>query len=162
MKSKNINHIIQPKPDRDMKAFPILKKYASSFFKTEPQPITDELLNNLKKNMGVYFFQNMFTKGIDYVGTATGKSGIKGRVKTQHLSASYKKSVFRIKLKTERGIFSEKDSVNYIKENYAIGIIYMREHKSTIKAFEQVLIFEHLPKFKSSKLSILKERNSRF
>lgn len=132
-----------------MKAFPILKKYSSLFFKAEPQAITDELLKNLKKDFGVYFFQNILTKKIDYVGTATGKSGIKGRVKTQHLSASYKKSVFRIKLMTEKEILSERDSVHFIKENYTIGIIYMREHKSIIKAFEQVLIFEHLPKFNS-------------
>ncbi|MFH2060734.1 MAG: hypothetical protein ABIJ59_17800 [Pseudomonadota bacterium] len=132
-----------------MKAFPILKKYSSLFIKTEPQAITEELLNKLKKDFGLYYFQNTLTKKIDYVGTSTGKSGIKGRVKNQHLSAGYKKSVFRIKLMTEKKILSEKDSVYFIKENYAIGIIYMPEHKSIIKALEQVLIFEYLPKFNS-------------
>jgi hypothetical protein len=132
-----------------MKAFPKLKKYALLFPQTKFQKITKQLLDELKTEYGVYFFQNGQTEKIDYIGTATGQSGIKGRVKNQHLYENYKKSVFRKKLSNENQTSTQKESVDFIKKYYTIGIIYMPEHPSIIKAFEQVLIFEKLPKYNS-------------
>jgi hypothetical protein len=124
-----------------MESIKLIKKYINKLNATEPSIIREQLKSELPIEHGVYMFMRKRSKHIDYVGTATGKNGLKQRVK-QHLSPSYDKSVFRIKLSEDKSIPSLTEQVEHLKRHYLLLFIPIIEHKSIIMAIEQVLIFE--------------------
>ena len=132
-----------------MKSLPILKKYSVKASKLEFQPITDELLQGITNDIGIYIFKNKRSKKIDYVGTATGQKGLKQRVKNQHLNPKYIKSVFRVKVANAKNKDIKDECVTFIKRNYKLALLPIQEHVSVIMALEQVLIYEYLPKYNS-------------
>ena len=132
-----------------MKSLPLLKKYSVRATKLEFESINDEMLKNITSDIGIYMFKNKRNNKIDYIGTATGQKGLKQRVKNQHLNQNYIKSVFRVKVSTEKKKDIKEESVTFIKRNYKLAILPIPEHVSVIMALEQVLIYEHMSKYNS-------------
>ena len=129
-----------------MKTLDMIHKFIALYGQIEYIEIIHTQLSNIPKSKGLYFFKNRTTGHIDYVGTATGKKGLYQRIKTQHLRKSYNESVFRKKIEEKNEI---QNSVDYITQNYLLGILIVEEHTSIIKALEQILILETSSKFNS-------------
>jgi hypothetical protein len=132
-----------------MKSISKIRKYAGKAALLEGELITDEVLSELPTGWGIYVFRNRRTKRIDYVGTATGKNGLRQRIRNQHLRRNYLKSVFRIKLGNTLKVAKGEDVTDKIVRNYLLGFLLVPEHVSLIKALEQILIYEYSPKFNS-------------
>jgi hypothetical protein len=134
---------------RIMKSILLLKKHAAPVAKIEFSVISDKRLAELPCDRGIYLFKNRNTAKIDYIGTATGRKGLKQRIAKQHLNVNYVQSVFRIKVAKARRLSSEKKTVDFIKRNYSLGFLTIPEHVSIVKALEQLLIFEYSSKYNS-------------
>lgn len=132
-----------------MKALSQLKKYSVKTKELDFYPITDEYMDKIPNDIGIYIFKNKRNGKIDYVGTATGKKGLRQRVKNQHLNPKYIKSVFRLKIANDKNKDKKDESANFIKSNYKLALLPVLEHVSVIMALEQVLIYEYLPKYNS-------------
>lgn len=132
-----------------MKTLSLLKKYIDKISKTNYQTITGEVLNNIPKDIGIYFFRNKKSNKVEYVGTATGQKGLRQRVRNQHLNPNYIKSVFRNKVSADKRKHIKEECVDFIKNNYRIAMLPIPEHISIIKALEQIYIYEYLPKYNS-------------
>ena len=132
-----------------MKALSQLKRYSVIAKGLDFYPITDKYMDTIPNDIGIYIFKNKRNGKIDYVGTATGKKGLKQRVKNQHLNPKYIKSVFRLKIANDKNKDEKDETANFIKNNYKLALLPMLEHVSVIMALEQVLIYEYLPKYNS-------------
>jgi len=124
-----------------MESLKLIRKYVKRIDSIDPCPICEEMKSKLTTECGVYMFIRKRSRKVDYVGTATGANGLKQRIK-QHLSISYDKSVFRIKLGKDKMLNSLDDQVRHLEKHYLISYIPVKEHKSIIMAIEQVLIYE--------------------
>lgn len=149
----------------EMKSLQLIQEYAEKISDIEFKDISSSELDGIEKIIGIYFFKNIDTGNVDYVGTATGKKGLFQRVRNQHLNPKYLESVFRVKLSDELGLHFGDESVRHIRENYRIGILYIKEHISIIMALEQIFIYELQPKFNSeivkhNKANATDEKNS--
>jgi hypothetical protein len=132
-----------------MKSISILTKYADKVSDLDWIDPAGDPGALLPKEWGLYLFKNKLTGCIDYIGSATGSKGLYQRLRNQHLQPKYKKSVFRLKLEKELVDDVPDCSATYIRQRYLIAVLLVPEHISIIKALEQILIYEHLPKFNS-------------
>jgi hypothetical protein len=137
-----------------MKSLSKLKTYSSKASNLEFNSITNTTLDELPMRIGIYLFRHKTSGKTDYVGTATGKKGLKQRIRNQHLNPNYVKSVFRIKVANERGKDIRSESVNYVRQNYELALLVVEDHISLIMALEQIMIYEYSPKYNSETIKM--------
>jgi hypothetical protein len=98
------------------------------------------------KEPGIYLWRSREDERIVYVGVGNGNNGLSGRIKGNHLSPGYKKSVLRIKVSKEYSLNIGLECIKFISENFRIGFLpYPNKHVS--EAAEKLLIAAFRPKY---------------
>lgn len=121
---------------------------SNELLKLEAVKVKDIKNITIPKRHGVYLFCDNIKDVPCYVGSATGKMGLYGRIYKNHLQASYQKSVFRKALIALYNLEAKEGSVNYIRENYNLRWIECSEIPIlTICAIESLVIATLRPSF---------------
>ena len=102
---------------------------------------------DLPLERGIYLWVKI--KGqVEYVGVALGRSGLRQRIGSQHLRASYTQSVFRVKVAEEFDLDLRQESVDHIRSNYRLGYLVCDDADgSMVKLAESLLVTSLRPKY---------------
>ena len=108
-------------------------------------------ISRIPNDPGIYIWLSKDTGHIVYVGVALGRRGLSQRIASQHLRASYRKSVFRIKIAEDFGVGLGEESVDFIRKSFLLSYLPCpKVNAVTLRIAELLLIAVHQPKYNSA------------
>jgi hypothetical protein len=148
-------------------AHDMLSVFINGLINKVPFDAADDLRKTIPKEIGAYTWSTKRNSKLMYVGIATGRNGLYGRIIKQHLNPSYlltdqdkwrekdefqiahysflngkpaiDKSAFRKNLGREHNLQPGEETVNYIKSNFCLRFIVVPSRESA-RAIEKEII----------------------
>jgi len=129
----------------------LARKVAKGLLAETPVRGSDIARPDVPREHGVYIWRRAKTGRPAYVGSATGKKGLYGRIIEQHLRPSYTKSSFRNAVRADvapnKPLDERENSVKFVGRNFTLAWYECPDDSRLALAAEALLIAALKPKY---------------